>query len=279
MRRSILAPVIPGSPQTPNGRASVAQSCHAGIHTVDVLGVDVFAGTFDDAVTTLIERAGSREGGYVVQCNVHVLMTAQKDVTLMRALRAAWLAFPDGAPISWLQRRLGERSAQRVAGPDLMSAVIDRGRADGLRHFFIGSTPEVLEVFVSRLTKRFPGVEIGGVHSPPFGPCSELGDVAALACTADPHVVWVALGAPKQELWMHEHGSELPRALVCGVGAAVDFHAGVSIRAPMWVQRFGFEWAHRLAHEPRRLLGRYVRSGSTFVYYGTRFLARRGRQS
>ena len=105
---------------------------------MEVLGVDIFAGTFARA-----SRRWSTEpvgqGGYVVHCNVHVLMTAQDDADFMEALGEAWLVMPDGAPVAWLQRRLGEPTAERVAGPDLMQSVMDRGRAYGLRHVLFGS--------------------------------------------------------------------------------------------------------------------------------------------
>lgn len=243
----------------------------------ELLGVETFTGTFDDAVITVLERARSAQGGYVVQCNVHVLMAAQKDAALMRALHGAWLVMPDGAPIAWLQRRLGGRPAQRVAGPDLMVAVIDRGRPFGLRHFFLGSTCETLASLVARMQELFPGIEIAGTHNPPFGSLHELAEATTVAVAAAPDVIWLALGAPKQELWMREHSAAVPAALVLGVGAAFDFHAGVTPRAPRWLQRLGLEWTHRLAHDPRRLTGRYVRSGSAFIRVASSCLARRGR--
>ncbi len=244
----------------------------------ELLGVETFAGRFDDAVTTVVERASSREGGYIVQCNVHVLMEAQKDAGLMRAMREAWLVMPDGAPIAWLERCLGERQAQRVGGPDLMAAVLDRGREASLRHFFLGSTPETLADLVTRVAERFPGVDIVGAHSPPFEAHGKLRDAAAEASAAEPDIVWVGLGAPKQELWMQQHASSLSSSLVVGVGAAFDFHAGVKHRAPVWLQRIGLEWTHRLAHEPTRLTRRYVTTGSAFACRASACLARRGKR-
>jgi N-acetylglucosaminyldiphosphoundecaprenol N-acetyl-beta-D-mannosaminyltransferase len=241
----------------------------------DVLGVEIFAGTFSGAVDTVVERARSGHGGYVVQCNVHVLMTAHDDPELMRALHDAWLVMPDGAPIAWLQRRLGAATAERVGGPDLMPSVIDRGRRHGLRHFFVGSTPETLQALVTGLEACFPGVELVGAHSPQFGTPAELAGAAEVAAAAAPNVVWLALGAPKQELWMHKHAMSLAPAVVIGVGAAFDFQAGAKARAPQWARRGGLEWAHRLTREPRRLTGRYVRTNSAFVLRSGACLARR----
>ena len=106
----------------------------------DVFGVRCFAGTFDDAVECVLDRVLTHLGGYAVLCNVHVLMTAQERLDVHGAADDAWLVFPDGAPVAWLQRRLGARTAERVGGPDLMLSVLDRGRAQGLRHVLVGST-------------------------------------------------------------------------------------------------------------------------------------------
>ena len=183
----------------------------------------------------------------------------------MRVMRDAWLVMPDGAPIAWLQRRSGVRAAERVAGPELMLEVVDRGRERGIRHFFLGSTSDVLEALVEGLETRFPGIEVAGAQSPGFGAVAELASAAETAAATTPDIVWVAFGAPKQELWMWEHVKALAPAIVVGVGAAFDFHAGTKRRAPRWAQRSGLEWMHRMATEPRRLAPRYLRTNIPFV--------------
>jgi len=240
----------------------------------DVLGVGCVVGDVVSAADAVIERALSGAGGYGVLCNVHVLMTAQQEPEVMAALEGAWTVFPDGAPVAWLQRRTGMRAAERIGGPDLMRAVLDRGRAHGLRHVLFGSTPDVVAALAGRLRERFPSVEIVAAHAPALGEEDDervLGRVAA----ARPHVVWCALGAPKQELWMARRASELAPAIVLGVGAAFDFHAGAKDRAPTWMQRAGLEWLHRLGSEPRRLLVRYVTTNTAFVGAAAAQLARR----
>jgi N-acetylglucosaminyldiphosphoundecaprenol N-acetyl-beta-D-mannosaminyltransferase len=232
---------------------------------MSVFDVDCFCGRFDEAVDLVIERARSGRGGYVVQCNVHVLMTAQQSPNLMRALQDAWLVMPDGAPVAWLQRRLGASSAERVGGPDLMPAVIDRGRRWRLRHFFLGSTPDVLDSLVDRLEHTYPGVEIVGTFSPPFSDGPALGEAAAVVARSCADLIWVALGAPKQELWLRLNSGQLRSTLALGVGAAFDFHAGAKDRAPIWMQHVGIEWGHRLIREPRRLASRYLTTNSAFV--------------
>jgi N-acetylglucosaminyldiphosphoundecaprenol N-acetyl-beta-D-mannosaminyltransferase len=226
------------------------------------------------AAAEVIERAASRAGGYVCLCNVHVVTSALHDRSLREALAGAWCRLPDGAPVAWLLRWVSGERAERIGGPDLMPLVFARGRDRGLRHFLLGSTPEVLARLSHRLSRDYPGSVIVGTDSPPF----ELGEVRAdldSIRAADPHVVWCALGAPKQELWMHRHAGELDGALVVGVGAAFDFLGGTKRRAPRWMRRLGLEWLHRLLTEPRRLLGRYARTNSEFVARGVIELVRR----
>ena len=242
--------------------------------TADVLGIDVAVGDVDRAADTVIARALSGAGGYAVLCNVHVLMTARRRPDVMAAVRDAWAVFPDGAPVAWVQRRTGMTSAQRIGGPDLMPAVVDRGRSHGLRHALFGSTPDVVSALRQRLEARHPGVQIVATCAPGPGD-EEKAQTLEQLCAARPHVVWFALGAPKQELWMARKACELAPALVAGVGAAFDFHAGSKARAPQWLQRAGLEWVHRLASEPRRLAGRYVTTNTAFVAAAAVQLARR----
>jgi N-acetylglucosaminyldiphosphoundecaprenol N-acetyl-beta-D-mannosaminyltransferase len=230
------------------------------------MGIDLLAGELGDAADRLVDEARAGDGGYVCLCNVHVLVSAQRNRALRSALREAKFVFADGQPVAWLQRRHGVATAARVAGPDLMSEVLDRGRDFGLRHFLYGSTPDVVDGLAERLAEEHPGLELAGAIAPPFGieRADEIADLARIRATR-PDVVWCALGAPKQELWMHRAARALSPALVIGVGAAFDFLAESKTRAPEWMQRSGLEWFHRLASEPRRLAGRYVRTNSEFV--------------
>lgn len=232
----------------------------------EVLGVRCYAGTLDDAVERVIDRVLSRLGGYAVLCNVHVLMSAQDEPELYQAVDDAWLVFPDGAPVAWLQRRQGVVPAERVGGPDLMLGVLDRGRARELRHVFLGSTDPTLERLRERIQAQLRDVEIAGTVAPPFDdPEVWTDDLIERVRALEPDIVWLALGAPKQETWMREHAAALAPAVVLGVGAAFDFHAETKKRAPRWMQRAGLEWAHRLASEPTRLGGRYLRTNTAFV--------------
>ena len=228
-----------------------------------VQGIDCVVGDLESAAEAVVERALSGQGGYACLANVHVVVSAQRHEDLHTALELAWAVFPDGAPIAWTQRRSRVQSS-RVAGPDLMFEVLDRGRKVGLRHFLFGSTPNVLADLEANLTERIEGIQIVGRHAPP--PAEEESPEAIEAIRAThPDIVWVALGAPKQELWASRHATTLAPAVLVGVGAAFDFHSGRMPRAPLWMQRRGLEWLSRLIHEPRRLGWRYVSTNTRFV--------------
>lgn len=256
--------------------AAVEPAAEARLPTLDVMGVGCFVGTLEDAADRVVQRSLSGRGGYAVLCNVHVLMTAQNQPDVRRTLDSAWLVLPDGAPVAWLQRRLGGHDAERIGGPDLMPLVLDRGRASGLRHVLLGSTRATLELLEQRMRMRFPGVQIALSVAPPFtDPAVWTAEVLDTVAACEPHIVWLALGAPRQELWMLEHAQALSPAVVLGVGAAFDFHAGTMKRAPVWMRRSGLEWLHRLRNEPRRLAGRYATTNAAFMLRAARALARR----
>jgi N-acetylglucosaminyldiphosphoundecaprenol N-acetyl-beta-D-mannosaminyltransferase len=246
--------------------------------TADVLGTPIFVGDVASGANWVVDRALAGAGGYVCLCNVHLFVVARHDDEVRRALAGAALAFPDGWPIAWLQRRLGHRSAARVAGPDLMAGAIANGHSFGVRHFLLGASGGVLRRLEANLRRRFPGAEIAGRLPLPFFETREFSctePTVAQVRRASPHIVWLSLGCPKQELWMLRYARELAPSLVVGVGAAFDFHAGTKKRAPAWLQRAGLEWLHRLLSEPTRLASRYARTNSEFLLLAARELVKR----
>jgi N-acetylglucosaminyldiphosphoundecaprenol N-acetyl-beta-D-mannosaminyltransferase len=256
--------------------ASLVRSPVAPVATADVLGVEYFAGSLEDAAALVLGRVLARRGGYASLCGVHGVILAQHRPSLMAALRSAWMTFPDGAPVAWLMRRTGAESARRVAGPDLMPRLIDLGQAHGVRHFFLGSTTDVLDALRRGIERRWPDAVIAGMTSPPFRELRPDEREALLAeiRSAEPDVVWVGLGLPKQDEWMHTHARALRPAVVLGVGAAFDFEARTKARAPRWMQRAGLEWFHRLCCEPRRLARRYATTNTEFIVRAGVLLAR-----
>ncbi len=176
------------------------------------------------------------------------------------------MATPDGAPVAWMLRRLGYLDQQRINGPDLMLRYCAAAAVRGESIFLFGSTPQVLGTLKRKLEERFPGLLVAGMISPPFRPLTEEEDAKIVAeiNASGAGTVWVGLGCPKQEKWMAAHRGRI-HAVMIGVGAAFDYHAGAIARAPQWMQRNGLEWLHRLFTEPRRLARRYFVTNSLFI--------------
>jgi N-acetylglucosaminyldiphosphoundecaprenol N-acetyl-beta-D-mannosaminyltransferase len=232
-----------------------------------VLGIPVSVLTLDGAVAEIDEWIAQGELSYVCTLDVHALMESQSAPDVRNIYRSAAMVAPDGMPLVWLLRHAGYRGADRVCGPDLMPAILRHSQRRGYRHFFYGSSETTLSLLQKRLGSDFPGAEIVGCHSPPFRPLTdeEEREVDELVNATDPDIVWVGLGAPKQDRWMAAHRRALRAPVLIGVGAAFDMLAGTVARAPRFLQRTGCEWVFRLAQEPRRLSRRYLESNSKFA--------------
>lgn len=235
--------------------------------TLSILGVDVAAVAYEPTIARLLDAITRRQKLRVHFCTVHTVIEATRDERLRTRLNAAEVVAPDGMPLVWVARLRG-RMSERVCGPDVMPALLDRGRAIGARHFFYGGAPGIADRLAARMRARYPGVEIVGTYSPPFRPLTdeEDDDVVRMLEASGADCIWVGLGSPRQEHWLAEHRDRLSAPLLLAVGAAFDFHAGSKRRAPRLMQRTGTEWLFRLASEPRRLIGRYVRTNTLFVW-------------
>jgi N-acetylglucosaminyldiphosphoundecaprenol N-acetyl-beta-D-mannosaminyltransferase len=234
-----------------------------------VCGVRVDAHQLPSAVDAIIEARRAGEPLAVHLVNAGTLSLARHDDALAALLERADLNLPDGMPLVWIaRRRLGlAHMVDRCYGPDLLLAVLAAPRARGLKHYFYGSSPDVVERLAANLRERFPGVDIVGVESPPFRPLTDDESAALVERVrgSGADIVWVGLGTPKQDAFVDAYRDRLGAALVA-VGAAFDFHAGMKRQAPVWVQRIGMEWAFRLLSEPRRLWKRYLVGNTRFVW-------------
>ncbi len=228
------------------------------------------------AVNRIAGWAAAHDSRVVCICNVHSVVTAARDPAFMQVLAQADLATPDGAPVAWMLRRQGAGDQRRVSGPELMLDYCAHAAARGEPLFLLGSTPDTLHRLQQQLLARWPALRIAGALSPPFrAPTAEEdADTVATINASGAATVWVSLGCPKQERWMAAHRGQV-QAVMVGVGAAFDFHAGTVPRAPAWMRRHGLEWLHRLASEPRRLAGRYVVTNTLFVAGALRQLLQR----
>ncbi len=220
-------------------------------------------------VARVLQMVAVRERGYVNVCTVHTMLECVDDAALAAIVNGATLAVPDGMPLVWLGRRMfPEAHVQRCYGPDLMLSACEAGLQAGLRHCLYGGTPDVLVALENNLKAKFPGLCVVERISPPFRALDEVGktEIAARINLANPDVVWVGLGTPKQDLWMGEFRERLAAPVLIAVGAAFNFHAGRLDQAPRWMQRGGLEWGYRLLKEPRRLWRRYLIGNPRFLY-------------
>lgn len=196
----------------------------------------------------------------IVVNNPHAVMLCWRDHEMREATVRAGLALPDGVGVIFAAAILGYGRKHRVTGPSVMLDICDRGRELGLRHFFYGGAEGVAERLAEKMCERFPGMQVVGTYCPPFRELTHEEDehVTALINGTNADVVWVGLGAPKQERWMIRHHGRLNAAATVGIGAAFDFHSGMVPWAPGWIRRCGLEWAHRLVVNPKRMWRRNI---------------------
>lgn len=238
---------------------------------VPCAGVPITACSPADAAQAIIRLAtrGDGRGADVHLCNAYTLALADEQPAFRSMLERSTHNFPDGKSLVWANQLLHrgvDVPSDRVYGPDLFLEVVARGRAVGLRHFLLGSTPQVLERLETELRRRFPGAEIVAVLSPPFRDLTEEESAAQieLLTSSGAQVVWLGLGTPKQDWEAARLRAHVP-AVFCAVGAAFDFVAGNKPQAPRWMQTRGLEWLFRLLAEPRRLWRRYLFGNLRFV--------------
>ena len=241
-----------------------------------MIGTPIDVVNFSDAVDAMLRWSAAGERRYVCACNVHSAVTARRHARLAASIAGADMVVADGAPVAWLMRKAGFASQERVSGPDLMWRYFESAAPRGESIFLCGGKPDTLERLSARISDTFPGLRIAGTYSPPFRPLSPREDQALVDMinASGATTIWISLGCPKQELWMAEHRDSIQSVLV-GVGGAFALHAGQARRAPLWMQRHGLEWLHRMMCEPRRLWRRYLSTNTVFVFAAARQLFKR----
>lgn len=231
-----------------------------------ILGVELAAIDMPWLLDFTEKHLQELSGDYICVSNVHTTVMAYQDPKYLAVQNGGILALPDGGPLSSTGRRRGYAQMARVTGPDYMSSVITLGLKQGWKHYFYGSTQETLDILARELPERYPGIQIAGMYSPPFRPMTEEEDRQTVDRIngAQADFVWVGLGAPKQENWMHSHQGKV-HGLMVGVGAAFDYEAGNIKRAPAWMQKHNLEWLYRLIQDPKRLFKRYFETNTVFL--------------
>ena len=238
-----------------------------------IAGVAIDVADFATVLQTIVARAeradatGDGENDYVVTPNAAHVVQYQKDALLRRIYAGAFLVVPDGVPLLWAAKLLGQKLAGRVNGTDLVEALCAEAAARGLRVFFLGGREGAADAAAERLRARHARLDVCGTYCPPFGfesDAAECERMLARVNAARPHVLFVGLGAPKQEYWMYANRKALRVPVSLGIGVSFELIGGIVRRAPVWMQAAGLEWFYRLLAEPKRLWKRYVFGNSAF---------------
>jgi exopolysaccharide biosynthesis WecB/TagA/CpsF family protein len=233
----------------------------------DLLGVPISATTYAEAVDAIMAAAKARRPALVSAYAVHAVVTAARDPNLKNKARQFHIIVPDGQPVRWalnLLYRAGLPS--NVRGTTLTWKLCERAAQEGVPVYFYGSAPEVVAKMCANMRRRIPGFAVAGSESPPFRPLTAEEDAATVRRINESGagIVFIGLGAPKQDHFAFDHRDRIEAVQVC-VGAAFDFHAGNKREAPVWAQRSGLEWLYRLCQEPRRLWKRYLVTNTLFL--------------
>ncbi len=211
------------------------------------------------------------EPAYITVNNVHTVTEGLKDKKFREIVNSSFLALPDGKPLSVIGKRKGIKRVERIFGPAFFEKTLEWGVKEDLKHFFFGSKQATLDSLIKNIEKKFPGIIITGSIAPPYREFLPEENERFLEEINNllPDIIWVSLGAPKQEKWIYSNYMALKRGLMIGIGAGFDYSAGNIKNAPKWMKDYSLEWAYRLKQEPARLWKRYLISNSQFIWFVT----------
>lgn len=234
----------------------------------EILKTNINVTNMHETLTYIETHKDELRGKYICVSNVHTTVMSYEDEKYREIQNSAAMALPDGAPLSAYSRKKGYKNAKRVTGPDLMLEIFNVSHQKKYKHFFYGSTQTTLDKMKAVIERDYPGMEIAGMYSPPFRELTEEEDKAVINMIneSDADLIWVGLGAPKQEYWMYDHKDKV-NGIMIGVGAGFDYLAGYIKRAPKWMQRISLEWVYRLMQDPKRLGKRYFTTNIKFFKF------------
>lgn len=235
--------------------------------TVSLRHVRLHSVTEDEVIDAVIDSLQSGKGGWIITVNLQHLRQCEKDAEYRSIVDEADLVVVDGMPLLWAGALQGTPLPQRVAGSDLVSSLTGAAAEHDRSIFLLGGAVDSADVAASILQARYPKLHIAGTCAPEYGfenDPAQIDQIGDMLVAAAPDIIYVALGSPKQERLIRQLRGRLPSAWWLGVGISFSFVAGHVKRAPRWMQRYGMEWMHRLAQEPRRLGRRYLVQGLPF---------------
>lgn len=228
---------------------------------IDILGIKVDRVGMNETIARIEQFIAERAPRLVITPNVDHLIKARKDREFKHIYDNADLSVPDGVPLLWAAQFLGTPLIERVNGTDLFETLCARAAEKNYRLFFLGAAPGIAATAAAELKQRHPGLNIVGTYSPPFDffhSTAENQKIEDMIRAARPDVLFVGLGAPKQEKWIKRHMHRLNVPVSIGIGASFEYVAGSTARAPYWMQRTGLEWLYRIVENPRRYWRRYA---------------------
>lgn len=237
------------------------------IERVKIIGVPISAVNMESCIENIFTNLEQIKGDYICVSNVHTTVMAHDNPEYMKVQSESYMSVPDGKPLSVVGRKTCP-DMDRVTGPDLMRRIFEESKTKELRHFFYGNTQENLDVLVKVLKEEYPWLNIVGYEPSVFRDMTEEEEnqLAERINSTMPDFVWVALGAPRQEIFCHKMKGQI-NGLMVGVGGAFNVLAHIVPEAPRWMQNLSLEWLYRLIQEPKRLFKRYLVTNSKFIFY------------
>ncbi len=217
--------------------------------------------TMAEALQSIDQMIQHDCGAYVVTPNVDHIVQLEKNVELQKAYAQAALILTDGKPLIWISKFYKRPIKEKISGSDLFPELCDLAAKKGYSMFFLGAAEGVAAIAAKNLQKRYKDLQVCGTYSPPFGfekDPKEVNKIKTMIRNAKPDILIVALGAPKQEIFMYTHCRELGVPVSLGLGASLDFAAGNIKRAPRWMADHGLEWLFRITQDPKRMAKRYL---------------------
>lgn len=242
-------------------------------HVTKVIGSRIncfpsYRSLYDFVLKDLTEK---QQRGYIMVNNVHTIMESYWNPQFRRYIEESYLSIPDGKPLQVVGHFKKAPGISRLFGPTVLENFLDWGRKDRVRHFLFGGSPDTLKAMQDQISAKYPGAEIVGTVSPPYGAISHWPNDKYIQeiNESKPDMIWVGLGAPKQETWMNQFSGQIDKGILIGIGAGFSYMAGNTKHAPDWMKNASLEWLYRLKQEPRRLFKRYFLTIPPFLLLAT----------
>lgn len=235
---------------------------------VPIIGVPISVVSIESTLKFVHENFEQIRGEYICASNVHTTVMAYDNVDYWKVQNESVLSLPDGKPLSVIGKKRTGCIMEKVTGLSFMRHIFSDPRFSGKKHFFYGTQEDTLKIMIERIQKEFPQLNICGYKPSAFRELSdeEIIDLYETINESKADFIWVALGAPRQEILMHRLKGSV-NGIMCGVGGAFNILAGIVKNAPKWMQDMGLEWFFRLINEPKRLFRRYLVTNTKFIWY------------